>query len=54
MAIKQTAGREQLWTEKASADDARAKHEASMVFPIGKPNDDARRCSQYSCRSKGL
>ena len=29
----------EVWTEEASADDARAKHEASMVFPIGKPND---------------
>ena len=28
-----------VWTETAPADDARAAHEASMLFPIGAPND---------------
>ncbi len=29
----------EIWNEEAPADDARAAHEASMVFPIGAPND---------------
>ncbi len=29
----------EVWTEDAAADDAKAAHEASMVFPIGAPND---------------
>lgn len=28
-----------VWTEEVAADDAKAQHEASMVFPIGAPND---------------
>ena len=28
-----------VWNGETAADDARAKHAASMVFPIGKPND---------------
>lgn len=28
-----------VWTEDAAADDAKAQHAASMVFPIGAPND---------------
>ncbi len=28
-----------VWTEEASAGDAKAAHEASMMFPIGAPND---------------
>lgn len=29
----------EIWTEEAPADDAKAQHAASMVFPIGAPND---------------
>lgn len=28
-----------IWTEEAPADDAKAQHAASMIFPIGAPND---------------
>ena len=28
-----------VWTEETSAEDAKAAHAASMVFPIGAPND---------------
>lgn len=28
-----------VWSEEAPADDARAAHEAQMLFPIGAPND---------------
>ena len=28
----------EIWTEEAPADDAKAQHAASMVFPIGAPN----------------
>lgn len=30
----------EVWCEEAKTDDAMAKHAASMVFPIGNPNDD--------------
>lgn len=29
----------EVWNEEAAADDAKAKHQAEMVFPIGNPND---------------
>lgn len=29
----------EVWNEEAPADDAKAAHAASMVFPIGEPND---------------
>lgn len=29
----------EIWTEEAPADDAKAQHAASMIFPIGAPND---------------
>ncbi len=29
----------EVWNEEAPAEDAKAAHENSMVFPIGKPND---------------
>ena len=29
----------EVWKEEAPAEDAKAAHENSMVFPIGKPND---------------
>lgn len=29
----------EVWNEKAQTDDAREKHAASMIFPIGAPND---------------
>lgn len=29
----------EVWDEDAPADDAKLKHQAEMVFPIGKPND---------------
>ena len=29
----------EIWTEEAPVDDAKAQHAASMVFPIGAPND---------------
>lgn len=29
----------EIWAEEAPADDAKAQHAASMVFPIGAPND---------------
>ncbi len=29
----------EVWNEDTSADDAKAKHAAEMVFPIGAPND---------------
>lgn len=29
----------EIWTEDELAEDAKAAHEQSMVFPIGKPND---------------
>lgn len=29
----------EVWTQDADLNDAKAKHEASMVFPIGEPND---------------
>lgn len=29
----------EIWTEEAPADDAKAQHAASMIFPIGVPND---------------
>lgn len=29
----------EVWNEETSADDAKAAHAASMVFPIGEPND---------------
>lgn len=30
----------EIWTEDEPAEDAKAAHEQSMVFPIGKPNDE--------------
>ncbi len=29
----------EVWNEESPADDAKAKHQASMIFPIGAPND---------------
>ena len=29
----------EVWTDKTQAEDAKARHAASMVFPIGQPND---------------
>lgn len=29
----------EVWNEEPSADDAKARHQASMIFPIGAPND---------------
>lgn len=29
----------EIWIEEAPADDAKAQHAASMIFPIGAPND---------------
>ena len=29
----------EVWTEETPAEDAKARHAASMVFPIGQPND---------------
>lgn len=29
----------EVWTEETQAEDAKARHAASMVFPIGQPND---------------
>lgn len=29
----------EVWSEEETADDTKAKHAASMVFPIGNPND---------------
>lgn len=29
----------EVWKEEAETDDAMAKHEASMIFPVGAPND---------------
>ena len=29
----------EVWTEETRAEDAKARHAASMVFPIGQPND---------------
>lgn len=29
----------EIWTEEAPDDDAKAQHAASMIFPIGAPND---------------
>lgn len=29
----------EVWTEDAAAEDARARHAAEMVFPIGEPNE---------------
>lgn len=28
----------EIWTVESTADDAKAKHEASMIFPVGTPN----------------
>jgi len=29
----------EIWNDEATTDDAKAIHKASMIFPIGKPND---------------
>lgn len=30
----------EVWNEEEKCDDQKSQHEASMIFPIGKPNDD--------------
>ena len=36
--IVQTAGSPKAWTEDASVDDAKARFQQEMIFPIGEPN----------------
>lgn len=51
----------EVWKEDASADDAKAKHAADMVFPIGAPNDGFRQyftgqsyLAPVSCEQVGI
>lgn len=29
----------EVWSEKVTSEEAKSQHQASMIFPIGEPND---------------